>query len=276
MKDLPSEIVEHYRSVDEGSRLAQGHGRLEFLRTQETVRRHLPSGRSPGRLRIADIGGATGVHAAWLAGEDGHEVALFDIVAEHVEAARGLAERLPGLTASQADARALPVADATFDAALLFGPLYHLTERDDRLAAIREAARAVSPGGVVFAAAISRFASLFDGLARGFLFDPDFRRIVQRDLSTGQHRNDDDRPGWFTTAFFHHPEELRQECRDVGLDVLEIVGLEGLAGWMPHLSERWDDPESREIILQAARATETEPTLRSLSGHLIAVARVPK
>ncbi|HKE99970.1 MAG TPA: hypothetical protein VKG45_13675 [Actinomycetes bacterium] len=38
-----------------------------------------------------------------------------------------------------------------------------------------EAARVAGPGGVVFAAAISRFASLFDGLARSFLFDPDFR-----------------------------------------------------------------------------------------------------
>jgi SAM-dependent methyltransferase len=272
MRDVPAEIVEHYRAVDEGSRITRGFGQLELLRTQETVRRHLPSGR--GRLRVADIGGATGVHAAWLAA-DGHEVALFDIVPEHVEVARRLAERTPGVTASLADARELPVPDAEFDAALLLGPLYHLTERDDRLAALREAARAVRSGGILFAAAISRFASLFDGLARGSLFDPEFRRIVEQDLGTGQHRNENNNPRWFTTAFFHHPEELRQECRDAGLDVLEIVGLEGLAVWQPQLADRWDDPASREIILQAARATETEPSLQALSAHLIAVARVP-
>ena len=272
MPETPPEIIRHYRSADEGARITSGFGRLELLRTQEIVRRHLAGdGRA---LDLLDIGGGTGVHAAWLVA-DGHRVRLFDVVPEHVEAARRLAEAAPGLTASLGDARELPVPDSAFDGALLLGPLYHLTERDDRVAALREAGRAVRPGGPVFAAAISRFASLFDGLARGFLFDPEFRRIVEDDLATGRHRNERDRPGWFTTAYFHHPDELRGECLDAGLDVVEIVGIEGLAGWLPQLADRWDDPESREIILRAARATETEPSLRGLSGHLIAVARVP-
>jgi len=84
----------------------------------------------------------------------------------------------------------------------------------------------------VAVAAVNRFASLFDGLARGFLFDPEFRGIVDQDLADGQHRNPDDRPHWFTTAYFHHPEELRTELEGVGLAVLDLVGVEGLAdGW---------------------------------------------
>ncbi len=53
------------------------------------------------------------------------------------------------------------------DAVLLLGPLYHLPERADRLAALAEARRVLRPGGVVFAAAISRFASMLDGLFTG-------------------------------------------------------------------------------------------------------------
>ncbi|WP_191250465.1 class I SAM-dependent methyltransferase [Amycolatopsis oliviviridis] len=268
MNELPSEIVEHYRSTDEGARLTDAAGRLEFSRTQEIVRRHLPA----ESLRVLDIGGATGVHAAWLAA-DGHQVTLFDIVPEHVVAARRLAERTPGMTVSMADARALPVPDASFDAALLLGPLYHLTDRQDRLAALREAGRAVRAGGWIFVAAISRFASLFDGLAHGFLSDPEFRRMVDADLATGQHRNETDRLQWFTTAYFHHPEELRRECLDAGLGVREVVGVEGLAGWLPDLADRWDLPANRDVILHSARAVESEPALLGLSSHVIAVAR---
>ena len=47
----------------------------------------------------------------------------------------------------QGDARALPFADASADALLLLGPLYHLQERADRLRALREAARVLRPGG---------------------------------------------------------------------------------------------------------------------------------
>ncbi len=83
---------------------------------------------------------------------------LVDPVPLHVEqagAASARAER-PLATVLQGDARALPHDDASADAVLLLGPLYHLVERDDRLTALREARRVLRPGGVVVAAAISR------------------------------------------------------------------------------------------------------------------------
>lgn len=279
MTEVPREITEFYRAVDEAPRITEGYGRLELLRTQEIVRRHLPrhppSGAEARPSRVLDVGGGAGAHAAWLAA-DGHRVLLIDPVPEHVRAARGLAATCPGITALPGDARALPVGDHEFDAVLLLGPLYHLTDVDDRVAALREAKRAVRPGGPVFAAAISRFASLFDGLARGYLFDPDFRRMVADDLATGQHRNPHADPRWFTTAYFHHPDELRQECVAAGLTVAEVIGVEGLAQWLRHsLADRWESPGDREIILASVRAVEAEPTLAGLSAHLIAVAHAP-
>jgi SAM-dependent methyltransferase len=269
MEEFPDEILEHYdHEVDEGQRLTRGLAQLELLRTREIVRRHLP----PGPRRVLDVGGGTGVHAAWLA-DDGHRVHLVDRVPRHVEQVRRHAVGHAGLTAELGDARDLPAAPASFDAVLLLGPLYHLTERADRVLALREAARVVGPDGVVFAAAISRFASLLDGLAREFLFDPDFRPIVERDLREGQHRNPRRRPYWFTTAFFHHPDELRAEVEQAGLEVVELVGVEGLAALLPQLDRRWQDPADRELILWSARAVEAEPSLLGLSPHLLAVAR---
>jgi hypothetical protein len=140
---------------------------------------------------------------------------------------------------------------------------------------LTESARVVRPGGLVFAAAISRFASLFDGLAREFLFDPEFRSIVEGDLRDGQHRNPTRRPHWFTDAYFHRPEEIRSEVLDSGLEPVELVGLEGLAGWMSTLAGRWENERDRDTILYAARSTEGEPSLAGLSAHLLIVCRRP-
>jgi SAM-dependent methyltransferase len=268
----PDEVIRHYRDeFDEGQRLTRGLGELELLRTREIVRRHLPD----RPLRVLDVGGATGVHAAWLAA-DGHRVHVVDPVAAQI--ARVLESpgaRAGRITAEVGDARRLAFEEAAFDAALLLGPLYHLTERDDRLTALAEARRVVRPDGPVFAAAISRFASLFDGLARGFLFEPGFEDIVQRDLRDGQHRNPTGHPQWFTTAYFHHPDELEEELRAAGLRVRETVGVEGLAGWLGHLGDRWPEPAAREAILRSARAVEAEACLRGLSAHLLGVAVRP-
>ncbi|HKF77544.1 MAG TPA: methyltransferase domain-containing protein [Candidatus Dormibacteraeota bacterium] len=269
---MPEEVIRHYRDeFDEDQRLAHGLGELELLRTREIVCRHLPD----GPLRVLDVGGATGVHAAWLA-EDGHRVHVLDPVATQVaRVVESPGARAGRITAEVGDARRLPFEEASFDAVLLLGPLYHLTEREERLTALAEARRVVRPGGPVFAAAISRFASLFDGLARGLLFEPGFEDIVERDLRDGQHRNPTGHPRWFTTAYFHHPDELEEELRTSGLHVREVLGVEGLAGWLEHLADRWADQAAREAILRSARVVEADACLRGLSAHLLGVAARP-
>ncbi len=266
MEPADEAVVRHYEAVREEGRISEGFGRLELLRAQEALRRHLP----PPPAGVLDVGGATGVHAAWLAA-DGYRVHLVGLAPRHVAEANAELGRL-GVTAERGDARQLPVPDSAYDAVLLFGPLYHLTERRDRLRALREAARVARPGAIVAVAAVSRFASLFDGLSRQFLFGPGFRAIAAQDLQDGQHRNPDQRSGWWTTAYFHHPDELRHEVSEAGLAVRELVGLAGLAFWLPQLADRWDDQDDREAILWSARAIESEPSLAFLSAHLLLVA----
>jgi ubiquinone/menaquinone biosynthesis C-methylase UbiE len=264
--DDTDRVVAHYEATREEDRLAVGLGSLELVRTQEILRRHLPA--APGRL--LDVGGGTGVHARWLLA-DGYDVHLVDLTPRHIELA--LADLgQSGLSAEVGDARQLSFPDGTFDAVLVLGPIYHLHERADRLRVLVEACRVARPGGLVAVAAINRFASLFDGLAREFLFDPDFRAIVQRDLADGCHVNPTNRPGWFTTAYFHLPDQLAEEIAEAGLSLVELVGVEGLAGWLP-LEARWADDADRVVILDAARVVEAEPALLGLSAHLVAVAR---
>lgn len=118
MDRFPDEIVDHYdREIDEGQRITRGLRQLELLRTREIVRRHLP----PAPRRVLDVGGGTGVHAAWLAA-DGHDVHLIDRVPRHVDQARRLAPGPGHITAAVGDARDLPAAPASFDAVLLLGP----------------------------------------------------------------------------------------------------------------------------------------------------------
>lgn len=226
---------------------------------------------------MLDVGGGTGAYAFPLA-QEGYSVHLLDPVALHVEQALATSASRPEAALADArvgDARRLPFADGSADAALLLGPLYHLTARRDRLLALREARRVLRPGGAVFAAAISRFASTYDGLFRGLLDDPEFEEIVERDVVDGQHRNPSGRPGWFTTAYFHLPQELAEETTEAGLSVEALVGIEG-PGWLVPDLEAWlEDPARRPKLMAAIRRVETEPSLLGAGGHLLVVGRRP-
>jgi SAM-dependent methyltransferase len=200
-------------------------------------------------------------------------VHLFDAVPRLVEEAqrRSASSPQPLATCQVGDARQLPLTNAFADGVLLFGPLYHLTDAAERLRALREAYRVLRPGGVLFAAAISRCASALDGLARDLFADPAFTAIVQQDLEQGQHRNETDNWDYFTTAYFHRPEELQVEVVSVGFTCQAVLGLEG-PGWiLSDFDDRWADIRKREDLLRVARALEREVSIVGLSAHLLAV-----
>lgn len=258
---MDDQIRAYYDSGVELDRLEQGYSRIEFERTKELLDRHLP----PPPASVLDVGGGPGVYAEWLA-ERGFRVRLVDGSALHVE--RATARSAGRFTAAVGDARALSEPDDAYDAVLLMGPLYHLTERRDRVGALREAARVMSAGGVVIASAISRFASLLDGLQGGYLQKPAFWPIVERDLVDGQHRSPDNAA--FTTAFFHRVDELRAEVEEAGFVVDGMFGIEG-PGWL--IRGAWEDEETRANVLTVARVLEQEPTAIGVSSHLLVVGR---
>jgi ubiquinone/menaquinone biosynthesis C-methylase UbiE len=266
--ELSSEILEYYRLAAERDRLKVGVSQLEFMRTKEVIEGMLP--RPPAV--VLDVGGGPGVYSAWLA-ERGYEVHLIDPVPELVEQARELDERIA--TCTVGDARALNRKDQSADCLLLLGPLYHLVDANERKRALSEAYRVLRPGGLVFAAFISRFASALDGLARDYFADPAFVQIVERDLVAGVHENRTGKVEYFTTAQFHRPEELEEEIAAAQFLLLKVVGLEG-PGWLfEDFEERWRDPRRREDLIRMARALEGERSIQGVSAHLLAVAQRP-
>ncbi|MQA26193.1 MAG: methyltransferase domain-containing protein [Micromonosporaceae bacterium] len=270
-------IIEHYTAEDEGARLtASPHGRLELARTKELLCRLLP----PAPATVLDVGGATGVYAGWLASL-GHRVHVVDLVPAHVEHAAAL----PGVTAALGDARALDAPDASVDAVLLFGPLYHLTERSARLRALREARRVARAAGVVAGAVISRYASLLDFTRCGDL-DADRLARIMRTVETGRH---DGRIGFMETHF-HTGPEVAGEFADAGLSDPLVYGIEGPAWTAASAAARTlradairagelpaplTDEHAQAVFdsaLLAARAVERDPAMHPANAHLLIAA----
>jgi SAM-dependent methyltransferase len=190
----------------------------------------------------------------------------------HVSQLRTDATGLPGIRTAVGDARDLDLPDASADAVLLLGPLYHLSRREDRIAALREAARVLRPGGPLFAVAISRWATRIDGIIgkRIYLKYPAAPSVVDEAERTGVfpplHA------GAFT-AYAHRPDDLRAELTEAGLDVISLLSVEGPAIILADLDARMADPADRAAILDGARALENVPELAGLGPHLLATAQ---
>ena len=264
------QIRSFYEQYDEASRLTTDF-KLEFARTQEILMRYLPS---PPAV-ILDIGGGPGVYACWLAGL-GYEVHLIDPVPSHVEQARQASERQPEqpiASAEVGDARDLAFSDGFADVVLMLGPLYHLTERADRLTALREARRVLKDGGLMVSAFISRFASLMDGFFRNMFDDAVFVDIVQQDLRDGRHRNPTDDLAYFTDAYLHLVDEIETEIVEAGLAYEQTLAVEGPGWLLPDFDAWWEDEDRRRRLLDLLRSVEQERSMLGVSAHLLGIAR---
>ncbi|ADR35618.1 Methyltransferase type 11 [Oceanithermus profundus DSM 14977] len=240
--------------------------RTEFAVTLRALEDHLP----PPPAAVLDVGGGPGRYAIELS-RRGHRVTLVDLAAANLELARRKAEEagvgLEGVVQANAlDLSRLP--DAAYDAVLLMGPLYHLLTETARRRAVLEARRRLRPGGVIFAAFITRFAPLRDLAARepgGLLEQRDY---VERLWRTGVH----DSGEGFTAAYFAHPDEIAPFMEAQGFATLGLVGCEGVvAGHEEKVNALTGEAWARWVDLNYRLGRD--PALLGASDHLLYIGR---
>ncbi len=194
--------------------------RTEFSMVQRALREYMP----PPPARVVDIGAGPGRYAVHLSLQ-GYRVTLVDISSVSLDLARRRTHsRIDDFI--QADARNLAMLeDGTFDAALLFGPLYHLMKANDRRDSVVEALRILKPGGVLFGMFMSRYAAF-----RHYAIHNPERVIHERAnlfsdfLHHGEFNQGDDFPPTYNAL----PSEIRPVMESAGLATETIIGCEGI------------------------------------------------
>jgi len=266
---ISRKIEDFYLSSPEEERLELGLGPLEFERNKALILNKLGA----NRKKIVDVGGGTGKYSEWLAGL-GHEVWMVEPIEKHIELAKKRAANAGSrFFVIQGEARMLELQDNLADMVILHGPLYHLTEREDRIAAINEALRITRPGGVVIGWAISYTASTMVALMQGLIQNDDVFQMCSEELTSGQHQAPPSLPGILAEAFYHRPEELKEEFETCGLKDTVIHAIEGITWFDRDYFSSRSDIRKKGRQDEFYRLTEQDPNLLALSPHFAAAGR---
>lgn len=141
-----TELERYYNKFCEDKRLDSRHGQVEYIITMKYIHKYLGQLHQP---RIIEIGAGTGRYSIRLA-EEGYDVTAVEPVKYNLGI---LKSKGSSVKAYQGNALKLSrFADASFDMTLLFGPMYHLYTMQDKVQALKEAARVTKPGGYILAA----------------------------------------------------------------------------------------------------------------------------
>jgi len=216
-------VQSYYQTFAEWDRLENvADGWLEFHINRSWIQRYLPD----SGARVLDLGGGPGRYSIWLAGL-GYAVTLADLSADQLEVARAKAKEADVDLEAIVQANATDLsqfADASFDAVLCMGPMYHLLDETDRRAAAREVARVAKSGAPVFVAFLNRLP-----LGRSLIgeqFPPlpvEAKPLLDRWFETGVYIAPG--RGLFTDSYYAHPDEIRP--------LMERPASKALNSWPP-------------------------------------------
>lgn len=264
-----SDAVDEVRSFYNGSVEAEW-GRLdrhsfEFAIHQHYIDRYVQPG-----SRVLDAGGGPGRYSLYMAGR-GAQVTLLDLSEGNIAFAREQAKEMGlQLEAVCADARTLDQhTQGLYDVVLLMGPLYHLLEESDRVAAVRAACGKLKPGGILMAAFISTIAGLvYAGreMPESILWEGEdafYAKIIAREDFAGPA---------FTQAFFIDPSHVLPFMDQFGLRKLHLVGSEGVtAPFHTRLMEQPEPVQNQWLAMSLALCERDD--LLCFSEHLLYIGR---
>ncbi len=281
MKTIDNAVLAGYNAGIERDRLRSGIGIIEFERTKEILLEELPK---PPAV-IYDIGGAYGEYAWWLASL-GYEVHLFDLSETNIAMSAELAEEYSGVnlvSAMVSDARSIPRSDKSADAILLMGPLYSITEYEERILAIEECGRLLKDDGILFSAALTPFSVLVPRIAlyhiddtakRRELDDPAVMSVIERALEDGCYINPEKKiVSGLGSSHLHTAKALRDELSMGGFNTTSVHGVMGGAWLAPNLDKLLANEETKAVLMKTVRMLDTREEIIGLSGHLLAVSR---
>ena len=265
MKTIDTTVLAGYNAGIEKNRLRAGIGLIEFERTKEILLDELPKPPSV----IYDIGGGYGEYSWWLSSL-GYEVHLFDLSVTNIKMSGELAEEYPNVhlkSAMVCDARSVPRPDKSADAILFMGPLYSITEYEERILAIKESCRLLKDSGVLFSAALTPYSVLIPRIAayhkdvskkKDELDDPAVIAIIERALEDGCYINPERKIAkGIGSSHLHTAKALRDELHCGGFRESTVHGVMGGAWLAPNLNELLEREETRNVLMKTVRMLDT-------------------
>jgi len=204
----------------------------------------------------------------------GYDLTLLDFTPANLEFARrrvkraGLAGRVQAvLEGSITDLGRFP--DGSFDAVLCTGgPLSHVLAAGDRERALAELVRVAKPGAPLFISVISRLSVLVVELLIGQ------HELEMAHFAPMRDSGDYFGGSGFTACHFFLPEEFQQALCRQPVELLEMVGLEGISSHhQKKLNQVARHPTRWKVWLETHYATCTHPAVVGLSEHILGVCR---
>ena len=157
------------------------------------------------------------------------------------------------------------LASDSYDLVLLFGPMYHLLKKEEKIKALSEAKRVTKKGGIIL---ISYYMNDYAIITYGFIKKHILEAIEKKQVDENYHmlNLDDD---LYSMVRLEDIDEFNNE---VGLSRIKIIAADGASNYIRVFLNKLSEEEFKEFIKYHLTTCERSDLLGA-SAHLLDIVR---
>ena len=262
-----NKIKEYYKYFDEKNRLQKdSSGRLEYDMTIKILNKYLKE-----NITILDLGGGSGIYSFYLANK-GHKVYLADLSEKLIDEAKRESKEENNQNIISCDVvNAIDLSiyqDNQFDVVLLFGPMYHLLDEEERQKCVKEVNRVLKKDGLVLVSFIPFLSGSIAIIDRYFRHQEQVNvNNLSKVFETGIFNNSSN--SGFQEGYYPKVEEIESLFSSNGFNKIIIRSVRGFLYEKEDLLYNMLDNEMKDKIIELVDQTSTNPSIINMCGHAI-------
>lgn len=258
---MSTELEKYYNKFCEEKRLTRRHGYVEYVTSMKYIHEYLPQGKKE-TIKILDVGAGTGRYSVQLAGE-GYDVTAVELVKYNLGI---LKSKKSSVKAYQGNALNLSRLEADqFDMVLVFGPMYHLYTKEDKVKALKEAKRVVKPDGIILVAyCMNEYSILTYGFKEGHMKESIRNQKVDDSFHVRSKEED--------LYDYVRIEDIDAIDQAAGVKREKLIAADGPANYMRTVLNAMDE-ETYQLFIQYHLSTCERKDLLGASAHTLDIVR---
>jgi 2-polyprenyl-3-methyl-5-hydroxy-6-metoxy-1,4-benzoquinol methylase len=256
-----TELELYYNKFNEEKRLDSRHGQVEFVTSMKYIHKYLEvleQQKPKSEIKILDVGAATGRYSVPLA-EEGYDVTAVELVKHNLSRLKAKGSTVKAYQGNAMNLKRFE--DNSFDVVLVFGPMYHLHEREEKMKALSEAKRVVKPEGYIFVAYImNEYSVITYAFKEKHILEGMENGMLDQDFHCTKKANE--------LYSFVRTEDIASLNEELGIKRVQIIAADGAANYIRPFLNALNEQEFGYFI-EYHLSTCERADLLGASGHLV-------
>ena len=229
-------LIKYYNKFNEDKRLNSKHGQVEFITSMKYIHEYLNTMKNP---KIIDIGAGSGRYSIALAIEE-YDVTAVELVKHNLRIIEQKSNKVKAYQGNAIDLKRFE--DNTFDLTLLFGPMYHLCDKQSQLKALSEAKRITKKDGIIM---VAYCMNDYCVITHGFT-DNNIKESIKNNMLDNTFHCISSPTDLYNVVRLDDIDEFNQT---VGLERIKIITPDGPANYIRNVLNKMDE-ETFDLFMQ--------------------------